>query len=303
MKTRRIIDSHAHLGDIFHVNLNCSFKNNIKKGDYPDHFETLEKSGFNTPLFTGHPDDLAHVIDGGQFRCWEFGIEQLSAELDATGMAGIVLLPVLPNTSFEEYLAASKLDPRIIPFTAADMLLPLDDMLAKLKRDVGRGAKGLKLHPVLQNVPAYDERMVVAANLFGEFDLPVVMHVGVGQYYHDDTNWPQNPAYGAMEDFAKFAHMVNPGTKLVAAHCAAFAEDLMACCGDLENLYADTSFCNAELAAKAVDVMGPDRVLYGTDCPFTHERYNVQVIDDAFVDEPDTKDKVFYRNIARLCHL
>lgn len=102
MKTRRIIDSHAHLGDIFHVNLNCSFKNNIKKGDYPDHFETLEKSGFNTPLFTGHPDDLAHVIDGGQFRCWEFGIEQLSAELDATGMAGIVLLPVLPNTSFEE---------------------------------------------------------------------------------------------------------------------------------------------------------------------------------------------------------
>lgn len=300
---RRIIDSHAHLGDIFHQNKNSSFKNHIVKGEYPDHFARLEKSGFNTPLFTGNPDDLDRVIDGGQFRCWEFGIEQLSRELDETGMAGIVLLPVMPNTSFEEYLAASKIDSRIIPFTAADMTLPMEDMLAKLKRDVGRGAKGLKLHPVLQNVPAYDPRMVAAANLFGEFDLPVVTHVGVGQYYHEDTDWPQNPAYGAMEDYAKLAHMVNPDVPMIAAHCAAFAEDLMACCGDIERLYADTSFCNAALAQKAVDVMGSERVLYGTDCPFTHERYNIQVIDDAFSEEPATKDRVFYRNIANLCHL
>ena len=299
---RRIIDSHAHLGDIFHVNLNSSFRNNVKKGDYPDHFETLEKSGFTKPLFTGDPDDLTHVIDGGQMRCWEFGLEQLTRELDESDMAGIVLLPCLPNTSFEEYLAASKLEPRIIPFTAADMTLPVDQMVAKLRRDIGRGAKGLKLHPVLQNVRATDERMIAAAKVFGEADLPVVIHVGEGTYYHADTNWPWNPKFGALGDFYEFAHML-PDQPIVAAHCAAFAEIFIEGVKDLDNVYADTSFCSAEAARAAVRVMGPDRVLFGTDCPFTHEKYNIQVIDDALFGEPDAKDKVFYRNIAKLCHL
>ena len=299
---RRIIDSHAHLGDIFHYNMNSSFRNNVKKGEYPDHFEALEKSGFTVPLFTGDPNDLSHVIDGGQYRCWEFGLEQLTRELDESEMTGIVLLPCLPNTSFEEYLAASKLEPRIIPFTAADMDLPLDEMVAKLKKDIGRGAKGLKLHPVLQKVRATDERMYAAAKVFGEVGLPVVMHVGEGIYYHDDMIHNQVQAYGAIGDFAAFAKSL-PGQPLIAAHCAAFAAGLMEVCGNMEHVFADTSFCNSAAAREAVNVMGTDRVLYGTDCPFVHEKYCIQVIDDAFADQPDTKDKVFYRNIARLCHL
>lgn len=299
---RRIIDSHAHLGDIFHYNLNSCFRNNVKKGDYPDHFEVLEKSGFTTPLFTGDPNDLDHVIDGGQYRCWEFGIEQLTKELDESDMAGIVLLPCLPNTSFEEYLAASKIEPRIIPFTAADMTLPLNDMLDKLKKDIGHGARGLKLHPVLQCVRATDERMLAAAKLFGEHDLPVVVHVGEGIYYHPDMIHNQVQAYGAMSDFCAFAKML-PGQPLIAAHCAAFAKDLMEGCGNLDYVFADTSFCHAAAAREAVNIMGTDRVLYGTDCPFVHEKYCIQVIDNAFAGEPDTKDKVFYRNIAHLIHL
>ena len=299
---RRIIDSHAHLGDIFHYNINSSFRNNVKKGDYPDHFETLEKSGFTVPLFTGNPDDLDHVIDGGLYRCWEFGIEQLTKELDESNMTGIVLLPCLPNTTFEEYLAASKLEPRIIPFTGADMDLPMNDMLDKLKRDIGRGAKGLKLHPVLQCVRATDERMIAAAKLFGEHDLPVVMHVGEGIYYHPDMIHHQVQEYGAMADFAAFAKQL-PHQPLIAAHCAAFAGALMELCGNQENVFADTSFSHAAAAREADNDMGSDRILYGTDCPFVHEKYCIQVIDDAFVGEPDTKDKVFYRNIANLCHL
>lgn len=299
---RRIIDSHAHLGDIFHYNRNSSFRNNVKKGDYPDHFEALEKSGFTVPLFTGKPDDLDHVIDGGQYRCWEFGLEQLTRELDESDMTGIVLLPCLPNTSFEEYLAASKLEPRIIPFTAADMDLPLNDMVDKLKKDIGRGAKGLKLHPVLQKVRATDERMYAAAKLFGEVGLPVVMHVGEGIYYHPDMIHNQVQEYGAMADFAEFA-MNLPGQPIIGAHCAAFAAPLMEAVHNMDHVFADTSFCHAAAAREAVNVMGTDRILYGTDCPFVHEKYCIQVIDDAFVGEPDTKDKVFYRNIANLCHL
>lgn len=300
--SRRIIDSHAHLGDIFHENRNITFKTNVHKGDYEDRFIELEESLFTKPLFTGDPRDLQLVIDGGQFRCWEATLENLTKQLDETDMAGIVLLPCLPNTSFEEYLAASKLEPRIIPFTAADMLVPPEEMIAKLKRDIGRGAKGLKLHPILQNVCLLDDRMIAAAQVFAEVDLPVVVHVGEGIYYSEDKDYPVTSKFGAMSDFFAFAHKL-PNQVLIAAHCAAFADVFMEGCKGLENVYADTSFCSVEAAQNAVRVMGPNRVLFGTDYPFVNEKYNVQVIDAAFENDPFTKDKVFYGNIARLLHL
>lgn len=299
---RRIIDSHAHLGDIFHENCNITFKTNVHKGEYEDRFIELEESLFTKPLFTGDPRDLQLVIDGGQFRCWEATLENLTKQLDETDMAGIVLLPCLPNTSFEEYLAASKLEPRILPFTAADMLIPPEEMVSKLKRDIGRGAKGLKLHPILQNVCLLDDRMIAAAQVFAEADLPVVVHVGEGIYYAEDKSYPVNSKYGAMADFFAFARQL-PNQVLIGAHCAAFADMFMEGCKGLENVYSDTSFCSVDAARIAVRVMGPDRVLFGTDYPFVNEKYNVEVIDTAFAEDPVTKDKVFYQNIARLLHL
>jgi hypothetical protein len=299
---RRIIDSHGHLGDIFHENRNITFKTNIKKGDYEDRFIRLEESLFEQPLFTGDPNDLQLVIDGGQFRCWEATLENTSRQLDACDMAGLVVLPVLPNTTFEEYLAASKLDPRIIPYTAADMTLPIDEMVAKLYRDIGAGAKGLKLHPILQNVRATDDRMIAAAEVFAKADLPVVVHVGEGTYYAEDKTWPVNSKFGAMSDFFAFASVCRK-QPIVAAHCAAYAEALMEGCKGYDNVYADTSFCSVNAAREAVRVMGADHVLYGTDYPFTNEQFNIDVIDRAFEDDPVTKDKVFYGNIAKLMHL
>jgi hypothetical protein len=300
-KPRRIIDSHAHLGDIFHENRNITFKTNVKKGDYEDRFITLEESLFVAPLFTGDPNDLQLIIDGGQFRCWEATLENTSRQLDECNMAGFVALPVLPNTTFEEYLAASKLDPRIIPFTAADMFLPIDEMQAKLKKDIGRGAKGLKLHPILQNVRLTDDRMVAAAEVFKEVDLPVVVHIGEGTYYSEDKDYPVNSKFGAMADFFTFAQICKD-QPLIAAHCAAFAAPLMDGCKGLDNIYADTSFCSIELAREAVNIMGTEHVLFGTDYPFTNESFNIEVIETAFEDDPVTKDKVFYANIAKLLH-
>lgn len=299
---RRIIDSHAHLGDIFHENRNITFKTNIKKGNYEDRFIKLEESLFTKPLFTGDERDLRLVIDGGQYRCWEATLENTSRQLDECEMAGIVMLPCLPNTTFEEYLAASRLEPRIIPFTAADMSLPIEKMTAKLKRDIGRGAKGLKLHPILQNVSMTDERMIAAARVFAEADLPVVVHVGEGTYYSEDKDYPVNSKFGAVSDLFEMAHILKDQV-LIAAHCAAFADALAEGIKGCENVYADTSFCSVEAARHAVNVLGSDRVLFGTDYPFVNLKYCVEVIDQAFENDPVTKDKVFYANIAKLLHI
>jgi len=299
---KRIIDSHAHLGDIFHENKNISFKTNVKKGEYEDRFIILEESGFTKPLFTGAPDDLAKVIDGGQYRCWESTLEQLTNQLDDCEMAGVVLLPCLPNTTFEEYLAASFLEPRIIPFSAADFSLPAGDMAGKLRKDIERGAKGLKLHPVLQNVSLLDERMQIAAEVFWESGLPVLTHVGIGQYYHEPCPWPVNNQYGAVNDFFKFCNR-NPGQVIIGGHMAAGAQGIADNIKDTSQIYADTSFCSAKAARRSVEILGAEHILYGTDYPFTHEKYNIAVIEEAFAEDEAAKDLVFYGNIARLIHI
>ena len=299
---KRIIDSHAHLGDTFHENKNISFKTNIKKGDYEDRFILLEESGFTLPLFSGDPDDLRKVIDGGQFRCWESTLEQLTAQMDESEMAGVVLLPCMPNTTFEEYLAASMLEPRIIPFSGADFSLPTDDMVKKLKKDIGRGAKGLKLHPVIQNVRLLDDRMAAAAEVFWDNDLPVLTHVGIGQYYHDPCPWPVNNEYGDPEDFFVFCNN-NPGKPIIGAHMAASAKDIVDNVRNYSRVYTDTSFCSAKDVRDAVSVMGKEHILFGTDYPFTYEKYNIAVIEEAFADDADIMDMVFFGNIARLLHM
>ena len=299
---RRIIDSHAHLGDTFHENKNITFKTNVKKGDYEDYFIRLEESGFTQPLFTGDPGDLAKVIDGGQFRCWESTLEQLTAQLDECAMAGVVLLPCMPNTTFEEYLAASMLEPRILPFTGADFTLPVDDMVRKLEKDIRRGAKGLKLHPIIQNVRLLDDRMAAAAEVFWDSDLPVLTHVGIGQYYHEPCPWPVNNQYGDPRDFFEFCNR-HPGRTIIGAHMADSAQEVADNVKDLSRVYADTSFCSAEAARAAVKAMGAEHILFGTDYPFTFEKYNIAVIEEAFADDPEAKDLVFYGNIARLLHI
>ena len=72
----RIIDSHAHIGDIFHENINITFKTNIKKGEYDDPFIQCEKSGYTTALFPADvmadPEKVGpfvySLIKAGQYR-------------------------------------------------------------------------------------------------------------------------------------------------------------------------------------------------------------------------------------------
>ena len=52
-----------------------------------------------------------------------------------------------------------------------------------------RGAKGLKLHPILQNVPLTDERTYAAVEVFGELGLPITSHCGINDYYKPGSKY------------------------------------------------------------------------------------------------------------------
>lgn len=300
---RRIIDSHAHLGDIFHENKNITFKTNIKKGDYEDPFIECERSGYTKPLIVENETDLDHLINAGQYRCWEWTLENCSKEMDEYHVNYAVMLPIWPNTTFEEYLAASKLDPRIIPFTSAVFSLDIPEMVSKLKKDIDKGARGLKLHPTLQNMPLDDPKTEAAVRVFGEAGLPIVTHTGANPYYTKEKSYfPTNPMYSEASKVFEFCHKF-PDFNIICAHCGGMPEQFYEAVKDLKNVYTDTTMCSAAAMRKAVELLGPEKLLFGTDVPFGSFKYSIAECEKAFADEPEIADMCFYKNIARLIHL
>ena len=118
---RRIIDFHTHLGDIFHDSRNIVFHPQLHFPPYPDPFEDLARDHYSRALVTENQEEQNILIDAGQLRTWEYGsLEATQKALDENHIDYAVSLPVMPNSSFEEALAASKLEPRLLPFTSAD---------------------------------------------------------------------------------------------------------------------------------------------------------------------------------------
>jgi predicted TIM-barrel fold metal-dependent hydrolase len=298
----RIIDSHAHIGDIFHGNKNITFKTNIKKGDYDDPFIDCERSGYTIPLIPKKVEDL---INAGQFRCREWTLENLTRELDRhPEVRGIVMLPIWPNQTFEEYWAASRLEPRIIPFTTCVLDMPVEKMTEKLRRDIKNGARGLKLHPTIQNVPLDDPKIAEAVKVFRDADLPVLTHCGANPYYTEDNPWSRKttPAYSDIAEVAKFCHTF-ADTKIIVAHCCSAVDMLYEQVKGLPHVYTDTSMCSAALMRKGVELLGEDKILFGTDVPFGSFHYSIAELDKAFPGETDILDRVAFGNIAALMRL
>jgi predicted TIM-barrel fold metal-dependent hydrolase len=166
-------------------------------------------------------------------------------------------------------LAASR--PKLSVFVAADpTVLGGDAGAAHLREMVERhGAKGIKIHPVVQQFLPDDRRMDAIYRTCVELGIPVLSHSG--------------SARGSVQ-FAEpnaFARLMStfPDLKLVLAHLGggswlqttAFAEAFPQVAFDLCEIIAWTGAPNApsvdELALMIHDI-GPDRVMLGTDFPW-----------------------------------
>lgn len=154
----KIIDIHAHLGDIF-CGQNITFRTRLQRPDHiDDSFAQNARDGFVFKAEGRTAEQLQDRMREGQNRLAHATCENLGKSMDDVQAAYSVALPILPYTSFDEYLAASRLDPRILPFSCPDYSLPQDETLEKLRQDIANGARGLKIHSVLSNLPMTDPR-------------------------------------------------------------------------------------------------------------------------------------------------
>ena len=225
--------------------------------------------------------------------------EYIIESLDENGISQAWVLPVLPHVGFEEILAASKLDNRIIPFTCIDFSLG-NDAGAELLKDSEKGAMGLKIHPILQRKSMLSDEVHEALKAWEITKKPVICHTYPFAYFHPEESFRNIPEFGSNYDFLKLADKF-PSINFVAAHSGGTSEYEQLYEGrGMKNVYVDTSFQSAAVVKEFIRRFGEDRVLFGSDWPWGKQNAPVKVVEKACDGDKELEAKVFYKNAERL---
>ena len=228
-------------------------------------------------------------------------------------IARAVVLPVATNP-----LKCASMNDASLPLDGVDGLTyfaaihpDAPDWQEELARVKSLGFKGVKIHPVYQNVPIDDTRFVRILARCGELGLVVVMHSGA------DIGFPGvemcSPA--RLRNALKQAGPVT----LVAAHMGGWRnwqevpEHLLD-----TGIYLDTAFSLGSIAplddhyapaelpmlsdaafVEMVRLFGSDRIVFGTDSPWDDMRAAVQRIRALPLTEGEQED-IFCNNACKL---
>ena len=206
--------------------------------------------------------------------------------------------------SFNRWLVdLAKAHDELLPFVAIDpwALSPGENRAHLLDLVASGGARGVKIHPVIQRFEAADERLWPAFETCAELDLPVVAHAG--------------PSRGSVQhgEPAAFAGVLQrfPGLKLILAHLGGGAwSQLERFARDFPNAYFDCSeilhWTGADGAptpdrlARLIREIGAHRVLFGSDFPWYDLDASIHALDRLPKLADEEKAAIAGLNAARL---
>ncbi|MBI4441706.1 amidohydrolase family protein [Candidatus Woesearchaeota archaeon] len=306
-----IIDVHSHLGDI----LNPNGGRIITQKGLPD--RNLFDTGFKIRNLwdAGFYAALIHYGHSGKqppYLVREWGtysnrqrnavatVENLQRSLDASGVTHTCCLPIPPHVTCEDILCAG--DKRIIPFTGVDFTTHYD-IESTLAGHVKDGAKGMKLHPIVQKVALSDRRLREAVELFSRYGLPILFHSGVTSYYHGEEKRRQEPRYGNITDAEQLVADF-PAVNFIIGHAGGIeVHQVIATLPQYENAYVDTSFQSPEKIRELVNAFGSERVLFASDWPYGDRKASIKMVKLACKSDEGLEQKLFYWNAAHLLGL
>ncbi len=219
--------------------------------------------------------------------------ERWVVEMDRRGVSRMVLIASIPGDEESVAAAAQAYPDRIIPYFMANPAA--DGAAARVKRAFAElGVKGICLFPAMHRYHVWDARLTPIYETVAAHRGIVFVHCGhlkIG--IRDKLSLPSrfdmrfaNPVdlHGVAKAF--------PDLPFVIPHfgCGYFRE-LLLLADQCPNIYTDTSSSNewvrlmpypldlATLFAKTLRVMGPDRILFGTDSTFFPRGWRKDVFD------------------------
>jgi predicted TIM-barrel fold metal-dependent hydrolase len=201
-------------------------------------FDAHTHTGFNDP--DGNSCSAESLIEG---------LELASARAVVFTMHEPDGYPPANDRIIEEAAASGG---RLVPFCRLD---PGDDPLREAERALGRGARGIKLHPRAEEFRLDDQRLEPVFALADERRLPMIVHAGRGI-----------PALGrdALEITGR-----HPGLKLILAHDGVCDLGwIWRHAPDHPNLFFDTAWWSTLDHLTLFGLVPPGQILFASDMPY-----------------------------------
>lgn len=190
--------------------------------------------------------------------------------------------------------AASMNEGKLIAFGSVHPDAP--DVLSEIDRICDLGLAGIKFHPDYQQFYGDEQKMTPIYEKIAKRGLIVVFHCGV-----DIGLYP--PAHMTP---SHLANVLNPleGATVVAAHFGGYMmweRALESLCG--KNVYLDTAYAAGsippKLAAAVIRTHGADKILFGSDLPWSDAGEEVNMIKTLGLSKSEM-DNIFYLNAKSL---
>jgi len=200
-------------------------------------------------------------------------VRGLVASMDRAGIRRAIVCSVA--TRPEQVMritdwSASIISDRIVPLASLhpDFASPE----AEIERAAAMGIKGLKFHAQYAGCAVDDPRVIRIARAAAKADLAMLFHAGYDLAYEKDDL--------ASPERLRRVHEAVPDLRMIAAHMGGWecwdeaARHLLGL-----PVYLETSFtigrCPADLLARILDRHPHDRLLFGTDAPWTDQTEEV----------------------------
>ena len=173
------------------------------------------------------------------------------------------------------------------------------DALEELERIKQLGLHGVKLHPYFQSFAIDDKKMFPLYDRACALQLPLLLHVGYDPSYPGASEGLPHRLAAVLENF--------PRLTVIAAHMGGFdctREAMEYLWG--KPIYIDTAiasqFCTPETLCTMVKKHNAERILFGSDCPWSSSLQEAQWIENSGL-SADVLEHIFYKNAQRLLHI
>lgn len=205
-------------------------------------------------------DCHCHVGIGHEYRQTA---EELLREMDKYEVDRAVICPVdrciaVDNREGNDFVldTAHAHPDRFYAFATANPWYE-ERAVAELRRALGEGARGIKLHPSLQGFLLCDELVHPLVELAEDLDVPMFFHTGT-------------PAFSQPMQLAELALRFSK-VNFIMGHMGStdFWLDAIPAAQQADNIYLDTSWSLPDKITRAVATVGAGRILFGTDSPLS----------------------------------
>ncbi len=189
------------------------------------------------------------------------------------------------------------------------------DYRAELSRVKSLGLKGIKIHPVYQGVNLDDKKFLQILYRAAELDLIVITHAGLDIGFPGVVNCSPQMARRVIEEIGDF--------KFILAHMGGWKnwdEVLTELAGT--NIFMDTAFSTGTIPArsdfvwkdedlkllnvegfmKLYKTFGADKILFGTDSPWSSPQTSIDFIKSLPINDVE-KNKILGTNAEKILNL